>query len=68
MKAGNKKATKNSGDTKEKDDSTKEKDKDDQCKLVTQESVTSCHPSILGSCGCQASMDNTVSSIPQSAD
>ena len=47
---------------------SKENDKNDQCRLVTQESFTSCHPSSLGSCGCRASMDNTVSSIPRSAD
>ena len=35
---------------------------------MTQESVTSCHPSSLGLCGCGASVDNTVSSIPRSAD
>ena len=46
------KAKKTSGDTKEKEDSAKEKDKNDQCKLVTQESVTSCHPSSPGLCGC----------------
>ena len=64
-KATNKqKAKANSGDTKEKEDSTKEKEKIGQCKLVTHESFTSCHPSSPGSCGCGASMDDTVSSIP----
>ena len=49
-KEGSKKnATKTYGDTKE-EDSAKEKNKNDQCKLVTQESFTSCHhPSSPGS-------------------
>ena len=64
-KAGNKqKAKATSGDTKEKEDSSKENGTDEQCKLVTHESITSCHPSSPGSCGCGASMDDTVSSIP----
>ena len=54
--------------TKEKEDSAKEKENNDQCKSVTSESLTSCHPSNPGSCGCGASMDYTVSSIPQSVD
>ena len=67
-KKANKKGTmKNSDNSKDKE-ASKEKDKNDPCKLVTQESVTSCHTSSLGSCGCWVSMDNTVSSIPQSAD
>ena len=56
-------ANKNSGDTKDKEAST-EKDKNDPCELFTFIH----HPSSLGSCGCGASMDYAVSSIPQSAD
>ena len=57
------KAQANPGETKEKD-SAKEKENNDQCKSVTCESFTSCHPSNPGSCGCGTSMDYTVSSIP----
>ena len=58
----------NSNNSKGKEDS-KEKGKksDDPCKLVTPESITFSHPSRHGLCGCRASMDNTVSSISQSA-
>ena len=67
--AGKGKANKNSGnDDKEKDDSSKEKKKDEPYKLVTNGSVTSCHPSNPGSCRCGASMDYTVASIPWGAD
>ena len=66
-KTSKKEAKKSSGNSKEKEDS-KEKEKNDQCKLVTQESITSCHPSSPGLCGCRASFDNTVSSIPRGAD
>ena len=66
--AGKAKAKANSGDSKEKEDSSKEKEKNDQCKSVTNESFTSCHPSNPGSCRCGASMDNTVSSIPWGTD
>ena len=62
------KAKENSHGTKEKEDSTKEKEKNDPCKSVTNESLTSCHPSNPGLCGHGASMDNTVSSIPWGAD
>ena len=62
-------ANKNSDNTKDKE-ASKEKDKktDEPCKLVTPESITFSHPSSHGSCGCGASMDNTVSSIPLSVD
>ena len=62
-------AKKSSDDSKDMEDS-KEKDKksDDPCKLVTHESATISHPSSHGLCGCGASMDNNVSSIPRSAD
>ena len=67
--SGNKtKAKANSGDNKEKEDSTKEKEKNDPYMSVTSESFTSCHPSNPGTNGCGASMDYTVSSIPQGAD
>ena len=67
--SGNKaKAKDKSRGTKEKEDSSKEKEKNDPCKSVTNESFTSCHPSNPGSCGCGASMDYTVSSIPWGAD
>ena len=46
-KTGKKKAEKNSDNSKEKE-ASKEKEKNDPCKLVTQESVTSCHPFSLG--------------------
>ena len=61
-------ANKNSDNTKDKE-ASKEKDKktDEPCKLVTPESITFSHPSSHGSCVCGASMDNTVSSILQSA-
>ena len=62
------KAKENSHGTKEKEDSTKEKEKNVPCKSVTNESLTSCHPSNPGLCGHGASMDNTVSSIPWGAD
>ena len=62
------KAKENSSSTKEKEDSTKEKEKNDPCKSVTNESLTSYHPSNPGSCGCGASMDYTVSYIPWGAD
>ena len=63
-KASKKEAKTNSGNSKDKEAASKETDKNDPCKLVTQESVTSYHPSSRGLCGCGASMDNTVSSIP----
>ena len=66
-KAGKNKAKKNSDNSKDKE-ASKEKEKNDPCKLVTQESITSSHPSSPGSCGCKASTDNTVSSIPWGAD
>ena len=61
-KTGKKEAKKSSDNSKEKGD-FKEKEKNDPCKLVIQESITSCHLFRLGLCGCGASMDNTVSSI-----
>ena len=64
---GKKEAKKSSDNSKEKGD-FKEKEKNDPYNLVTQESITSCHPSRLGLCGCGASMDNTASSNPQSTD
>ena len=62
-------ANKNSDNTKDKEASKeKEKKTDEPCKLVTLESITFSHPSSHGSCGCGASTDNNVSSIPWSAD
>ena len=62
-------ANKNSNDSKGKEDSKENgKKPNDPCKLVTSDSITFSHPSSHGSCGCGASMDNTVSSIPQNAD
>ena len=58
----------NSNNSKGKEDSKeKGKNSDDPCKLVTPESITFSHPSRHGLCGCRASIDNTVSSISQSA-
>ena len=50
-KSRKEKAKKTSGDTKEKEDSAKEKDKNDQCKLVTQESLHPVIPPVLGRVG-----------------
>ena len=44
----NTKAKGGSGNNKEKEDSSKERKKDELCKLVTNESFTSCHPSNPG--------------------
>ena len=61
-------AKKNSHDSTDKEDSNeKDKKSNDPCKLVTPESITFSHPSSHRSCGCRASMDNTVSSISQGA-
>ena len=69
QKKPNKGAKTNSDNSKGKEDS-KEKGKkpNDPCKLVTPKSITFSHPSSHGLCGCGASMDNTASSIPRSAD
>ena len=59
----------NSNDSKGNEDSKRKGTKpDDPCKLVTPVSITFNHPSSHESYGCGASMDNTVSSIPWSAD
>ena len=62
----NKGAKKSSANSKE-DSKEKDKKSDDPCKL-TFESITFSHSSSNELCGCGASMDNTVSSIPKSAD
>ena len=68
-KKPDKAAKTNSNDSKTQENS-KEKGKkpNDPCKLVTPESITFSHPSSHGLRGCGASMNNTVSSIPRSAD
>ena len=62
-------AKKNSSNSKAKEDSKEKGNKpNDPFKLVNPLSITFSHPSSNGSCGCGASIDNTVSSIPRSAD
>merc|ERR1712101_45137 len=57
-----------SDDNKAKEESSaKGKDNDEQCKF-SSDILTPCHPSNPKLCKCGTSIDNTVTSIPQSSD